>query len=271
MGNEIFKGMSELAPAIPKVMKNIVAGNWKSNKLMPEALELMNEVESGLGALANTEVIVAPPSPYLATLVERGQGDLAIAAQQCSAEGMGAHTGEYTASMLISAGVKWVIIGHSERRERFGESDDVVRRKLEGALAAGLSVLLCCGESLDHRESGSHFSWVESQLEDALQNVTAEAFSQVVIAYEPIWAIGTGKTATSDQAQEMHAFIRGWITDRYSAEQASECRILYGGSCKPSNAEEIFAQPDVNGGLIGGAALKAEDFLAIVRAAEAQA
>jgi triosephosphate isomerase len=262
--------MGELAPAKPKVMKNIVAGNWKSNKLMPEALELMNEVQAGLDSIQNTEVIIAPPSPYLAALAENKKGALAISAQQCSATGMGAHTGEHTAEMLKSTGAEWVIIGHSERRECFGESNEAVRSKLELALEAGLHVLLCCGESLSKRESGNHFDWVQSQLEDALQNVSDQAFDQVVIAYEPIWAIGTGKTASSDQAQEMHAFIRNWLSKRYGDVSAAACRILYGGSCKPSNADELFAQPDVNGGLIGGASLNAEDFLAIVRAAEAQ-
>lgn len=249
-------------------MKNIVAGNWKSNKLMHEALELMNEVKSGVNDGLSTEVIIAPPAPYLNTLTKEVGAVLQIASQQCSATGSGAFTGEFTADMLASCDVKWVIIGHSERREGYGETDEAVRNKLHAALEAGLRVLLCCGESLEVRESGTHFDWVQGQLTHALEGLSHAAMDGVVIAYEPIWAIGTGKTATSAQAQEMHAFIRNWLTERFDATTAQNCRILYGGSCKPGNADELFAQPDVNGGLIGGASLNASDFLAIVAAAE---
>ena len=249
-------------------MKNIVAGNWKSNKLMHEALELMNEVKSGVNDGLSTEVIIAPPAPYLNTIAKEVGPVLQIASQQCSATGSGAFTGEFTADMLASCDVKWVIIGHSERREGYGETDEAVRNKLHAALEAGLRVLLCCGESLEVRESGSHFDWVQGQLSHALEGLSQASMDGVVIAYEPIWAIGTGKTATSAQAQEMHAFIRNWLTERFDATTAQNCRILYGGSCKPSNADELFAQPDVNGGLIGGASLNASDFLAIVAAAE---
>jgi triosephosphate isomerase len=252
-------------------MKNIVAGNWKSNKLMNEAEQLMNEVKSGIKEGWTTEVIVAPPAPYLAHLAGTVGPSLQLAAQQCSATGTGAYTGEHTAEMLASAGVKWVIIGHSERREGYGESNEAVRMKLTAALEAGLQVLLCCGEKLEDREAGTHFEWVEAQLAHALEGKTAEELKSIVIAYEPIWAIGTGQTATSEQAQEMHGFIRTWLTGRFDAASASDCRILYGGSCKPSNAAELFAQPDVNGGLIGGASLNANDFLAIVAAAEGDA
>ena len=249
-------------------MRNIVAGNWKSNKLMHEALELMNEVKSGATGELSTEVIIAPPAPYLSTLANEAGEVLQVASQQCSATGSGAFTGEYTAAMLASCDVKWVIIGHSERREGYGETEDAVRNKLNAALQAGLKVLLCCGESLEVRESETHFKWVQNQLTHALEGLPQEAMGGVVIAYEPIWAIGTGKTATSDQAQEMHAFIRTWLAGRFDSVTAQNCRILYGGSCKPSNADELFAQPDVNGGLIGGASLNASDFLAIVVAAE---
>jgi triosephosphate isomerase len=249
-------------------MKNIVAGNWKSNKLMHEALELMHEVKSGTKSELSTEVIIAPPAPYLRALAQEAGEVLQIASQQCSATGSGAFTGEFTADMLASCDVKWVIIGHSERREGYGETDDAVRNKLHAALEAGLRVLLCCGESLEVRESGTHFDWVQGQLSHALEGLSQASMDGVVIAYEPIWAIGTGKTATSAQAQEMHAFIRNWLTERFDATTAQNCRILYGGSCKPSNADELFAQPDVNGGLIGGASLNASDFLAIVAAAE---
>ncbi len=235
---------------------------------MHEALELMNEVKSGVNDGLSTEVIIAPPAPYLNTLAKEAGSVLHIASQQCSATGSGAFTGEYTADMLASCDVKWVIIGHSERREGYGETDDAVRNKLHAALEAGLRVLLCCGESLEVRESGTHFDWVQGQLSHALEGLSQASMDGVVIAYEPIWAIGTGKTATSAQAQEMHAFIRNWLTERFDATTAQNCRILYGGSCKPSNADELFAQPDVNGGLIGGASLNASDFLAIVAAAE---
>jgi triosephosphate isomerase len=249
-------------------MKNIVAGNWKSNKLMHEAWKLMNEVKSGAKSELSTEVIIAPPAPYLSALAQEAGEVLQIASQQCSASGPGAFTGEYTAAMLASCDVNWVIIGHSERREGYGETNDAVRDKLHAALQVGLKVLLCCGESLEVREAGTHFDWVQNQLSHALEDLPQDAMSAVVIAYEPIWAIGTGKTATSEQAQEMHAFIRTWLTRRFDADTAQNCRILYGGSCKPSNANELFAQPDVNGGLIGGASLNASDFLAIVAAAE---
>lgn len=235
---------------------------------MHEALELMNEVKAGAMGDLSTEVIIAPPAPFLSTLAKEAGGIIQIASQQCSATGPGAFTGEYTAAMLASCDVKWVIIGHSERREGYGETDDAVRNKLHAALQAGMQVLLCCGESLGVRESGTHFDWVQDQLTHALDGLPQEAMGGVVIAYEPIWAIGTGKTATSEQAQEMHAFIRTWLTGRFDALTAQNCRILYGGSCKPSNADELFAQPDVNGGLIGGASLNASDFLAIVAAAE---
>lgn len=235
---------------------------------MHEAEQLIDDVRSGLKAGWTTEVIVAPPAPYLANLAGQCGPSLHLAAQQCSATGMGAYTGEYAAEMLASAGVKWVIIGHSERREGYGESNEAVRMKLHAALASGLRVLLCCGEKLEDREAGSHFTWVEGQLSHALEGMTSEQLKSIVIAYEPIWAIGTGKTASSEQAQEMHGFIRTWLASRFNAEAATGCRILYGGSCKPSNAAELFAQPDVNGGLIGGASLSADDFLAIVEAAE---
>jgi triosephosphate isomerase len=249
-------------------MKNIVAGNWKSNKLMPEAEQLMNDLQSGLKEGLNTEVIVAPPAPYLAYLAGKTGPSLHLAAQQCSATGMGAYTGEHSAAMLASAGVSWVIIGHSERREGYGESNETVRKKLTEALESGLRVLLCCGENLKDREAETHFTWVEGQLAHAFEGMTSEQLKSIVIAYEPIWAIGTGKTASSEQAQEMHGFIRTWLAERFDEEAASGCRILYGGSCKPSNAADLFAQPDVNGGLIGGASLNADDFLAIVAAAE---
>ena len=180
---------------------------------------------------------------------------------------MGAYTGEFTADMVKSAGGKAVLIGHSERREFFGESDEVVHLKVAQAAASGLRVFLCCGESLEQRENGKPEEVIFKQLESALTGF--EATEQLVIAYEPIWAIGTGRTASAQQAQDMHAAIRRWCADRFSPEVAAELPILYGGSCKPSNAEELFSQPDVNGGLIGGASLQVEDFLALVKVSDA--
>ncbi len=251
-------------------MRNIVAGNWKSNKLMNEGIELMDAIIKGLPTLHKTEVIVAPPSPYLAQFSAQYRADsVHLSAQQCSEHDHGAHTGEYTAKMLHSTGVTHVIIGHSERRDRFGESFEAVRSKVNQAVGASLHVLLCCGESLAVRESEGHFDLISTQLKDALADIDAAKMANVTIAYEPVWAIGTGVTASADQAQEMHRFIREQLGQWYNSQVASTTRILYGGSCKPSNAAEIFGQPDVNGGLIGGAALEASSFLALIAASEA--
>jgi triosephosphate isomerase (TIM) len=247
-------------------MRNIVTGNWKCNKLWDEADKLMVEVVEGMQSAGHTEVMVAPPSPYLAALRHRCNEFVALSSQQCSASGEGAHTGEYTASMLKSIGVKSVLIGHSERRESFGETNAAVAAKMKQTLDAGLMAILCCGENLDERDAGRHFEKVLAQLSHALSDVSSEEMDRVVVAYEPIWAIGTGRTASAEQAQEMHAAIRQHLTALFNQSIADSTRILYGGSCKPSNALEIFMQPDVNGGLIGGAALNATDFLAIVKA-----
>ncbi len=247
-------------------MRNIVTGNWKSNKLWDEADKLMSELVTGIQSSGNTEVMVAPPTPFLAALQSKYNDQISLASQQCSANGEGAFTGEHTASMLKSIGVTSVLIGHSERRESFGETDEAVASKMERTLEAGLRAILCCGENLDERDAGNHFERVLGQLSHALKNVDAAGMEQVVIAYEPIWAIGTGRTASAAQAQEMHATIRQHLSTLYNETVASSTRILYGGSCKPSNALEIFTQPDVNGGLIGGASLNSSDFLAIVAA-----
>lgn len=257
-------------------MRKIVAGNWKSQKLISDGRELMNAIGSGLAtrAAGTTEVIVAPPAPYLALYAEQlrnttNHRGLKIAAQQCSAFGFGAHTGEFSAEMLTSAGIDTVLIGHSERRDGFGETDAVVAEKTQRAVDAGMRVILCCGEHLDKRQAGEEQAWVSGQIRSALHPISPQAIEeQIVIAYEPVWAIGTGETATAAQAQDMHAFIRGLIADMTSNDTAAKVPILYGGSCKPSNAAEIFAGADVDGGLIGGASLVAEDFLAIVDACD---
>jgi triosephosphate isomerase (TIM) len=248
------------------VMRNIVTGNWKSNKLWDEAQNLMAEVTKAIETSEFTEVMVAPPAPYLAALQPHCTDEVSLASQHCSQNDAGAHTGEFTASMLSSIGVKAVLIGHSERRESFGETNDVVAAKVNRALESNLVAILCCGEQLEERDSGKHFEKVLNQVSHALNDVDAEAMKNVVIAYEPLWAIGTGRTASAEQAQEMHATVRKHIAELYGHAIASSTRILYGGSCKPSNALSIFMQPDVNGGLIGGAALSATDFLAIVNA-----
>ena len=252
-------------------MRNIVAGNWKSNKLMSEGEELIAAINLGMPSLHKTEVIVAPPAPYLGHYAsnQSNASKVMLGAQQCSAQSNGAHTGEFTAEMLKSCGVNHVIIGHSERRDRFGETNEVIRDKVKEAISANLHVLLCCGESLEVREEKRHFELISKQLKDALQQIASGQMANITVAYEPVWAIGTGVTATADQAQEMHKFIREQLATWYDAKIASETRILYGGSCKPSNADEIFSQPDVNGGLIGGAALDANSFLALIAASEA--
>lgn len=234
---------------------------------MEDVQKFMDVMLEGLRqSNGNTEVFIAPPAPYLASLSAKYGDQVQWAAQQCSAHGFGAYTGEHTASMIASVGVKGVLIGHSERREAFGETEQAVQSKVDLALEAGLRVFLCCGESLDQRTAGFPERIVCAQLESALQNVQDTA--QLVIAYEPIWAIGTGMTATSDQAQDMHHAIRNWLTTRFGPASAQAIPILYGGSCKPSNAAELFGQPDVNGGLIGGASLEPESFLELIRLAD---
>lgn len=257
-------------------MRKIVAGNWKSQKLMDEGLELMRAIAEGLTNHpdGDTTVLISPPAPYLALYAKElrkttSSRKLNLSAQQCAAQGFGAFTGEFTAEMLKSAGIQHVLIGHSERRDGFGESNEVVQKKVAQAVSAGLKVILCCGEHLDRRQAGEEEAWVEGQIQSALSDLSPEQIqNHVVIAYEPVWAIGTGETATAQQAQQMHAFIRRLISNITTPEIAKHMPILYGGSCKPSNAQELFAEPDVDGGLIGGASLVAEDFLAIVAASD---
>ncbi len=244
----------------------IVAGNWKMNKTFDEGRELATAIINGLGSSENV-VIICPPFIHLNHLatVSKGVSNFYIGAQNCHFEKSGAFTGEVSVPMLSSCGVSFVITGHSERRTLFGESDELVKKKVDAILDEGLRPIFCCGESLEVREAGDHFSYVEEQIKAALFHLDAEAFGKVVIAYEPIWAIGTGKTATPDQAQEMHARIRSLIATRYNKDVAESTTILYGGSCKPSNAKELFSQRDIDGGLIGGASLKADDFLSIIK------
>lgn len=247
--------------------KNIVAGNWKMNTTLEEGVELANNVNALLkDKKANCEVIVCVPFTHLTSVNAVIEPELVkMGAENCSEHEKGAYTGEVSAAMVKSTGADYVILGHSERRQYFGENNEQLLKKTQLALANGLKPIFCVGEVLEERENGSYNDVVKSQVE-ALFTLSPEDFSKIVIAYEPVWAIGTGKTATAEQAQDMHAHIRKVVEDKYGKEIADNTSILYGGSCKPSNAKELFAKPDVDGGLIGGASLKAEDFLGIVEA-----
>jgi triosephosphate isomerase len=246
--------------------QKIVAGNWKMNTNLKDGIELALAVND-LAAEKKSDalVIVAPPYIHLSE-VNKILDNVKLSAQNCAAETSGAFTGEISVDMIKSTGAEFVIIGHSERRAYYHEDDQILAKKTDLALAGGLIPIFCIGEELSQRESGKHFDVVKSQLEKGVFHLDESQFSKIVVAYEPVWAIGTGVTASSDQAQEMHKFIRDVIAAKYSDELADSTTILYGGSCKPSNAAELFANPDVDGGLIGGASLKAEDFLEIVNA-----
>ena len=250
------------------MMRNIVAGNWKSNKSINESREWMCEMAEKSAELpSDVRVMVAPPAPYLAALSEVKPSNVILASQNVSATLSGAYTGEYTAEMLKGCGVEFAFIGHSERREYYADTNEVVVDKISRCIEAELGVVLCCGEPLENRVAGTHEEMIAGQLESALSNIDDVDPANFVVAYEPIWAIGTGRTASAEQAGEMHTFIRSWLTDKFSAEGADQISILYGGSCKPGNAEELFANEDVDGGLIGGASLKVSDFSEIIKAA----
>ena len=245
--------------------KYIVAGNWKMNTTVPEGVQLAKEVvEKAKDLPANVELVVAPPFTHLACVADVLKGSkVKLSAQNCADHEKGAYTGEVAVNMLTSIGCQYTILGHSERRQYYGETDEKLVVKTKLALEAGLKVVLCVGENLQEREAGKHFQVVKEQTENVLFNFTAEDMKNIVIAYEPVWAIGTGKTATAAQAEEIHACIRNVIEGKFGPQVAEDLTILYGGSCKPSNAKELFAEKDIDGGLIGGAALKAEDFLGI--------
>lgn len=246
--------------------KQIVAGNWKMNKDNVESEILVAKLLSQ-HKHSNTEVIIAPPFTNLLASINALKGSsIEVAAQNMHFAESGAYTGEISAAMLKSIGVETVILGHSERRAYFNESDDLLAKKVDTALAHDMRVIFCFGEELKDRKSGNENSVVESQIKKALFHLPEAAWGQIVLAYEPVWAIGTGETATPAQAQDMHAFIRKTLANAYSQNLADSVSILYGGSVKSSNAEEIFSKTDVDGGLIGGAALDAEHFTAIVNA-----
>ncbi|GHB46883.1 triose-phosphate isomerase [Mongoliitalea lutea] len=249
--------------------KKIVAGNWKMNLGFDEGQKLTSEIVNMLKDEQHSDVtaILNPPFVHLYP-VKKLIGDtpnLFLGAQNCSDKASGAYTGEIAASMLASFGASFVILGHSERREYFKESNELLTEKTKQALANGLTPIFCCGEPLDIREAETHEEYVKNQLTESLFGFSAEEISKLVIAYEPIWAIGTGKTASSDQAQEMHAALRGHFASKYGQEVADNLSILYGGSCNPGNAKDIFSKPDVDGGLIGGASLKSRDFVDIIK------
>jgi triosephosphate isomerase len=247
--------------------KKIVAGNWKCNTNLQEGIELAKAVDTlvASGGADDVVVVLGTPFTHLTKVVETVNTDrIGVSAQNCAAEANGAFTGEVSAEMVKSTGAQYVILGHSERREYYGETSEVLNKKLALVLENGLTPIYCCGEPLEIREAETQNDYVKTQLEETIFNLSPEDFKKLIIAYEPIWAIGTGKTATSDQAQEIHAFIRSIIADKFGEEIAESVSILYGGSCKPSNAKELFANKDVDGGLIGGASLKAEDFLGII-------
>jgi triosephosphate isomerase len=249
--------------------KKIVAGNWKMNKTFEDAQALASEVVNMVKDEVNSDaqVVLCPAFPFLAAISKAtaGQANIHAGAQNCSQHESGAYTGEVSAPMLQSIGVDYVILGHSERRQYFQEDNQLLEAKVKAVLKQGLTPIFCIGESLDEREQDLTFSVLETQLKEGLFHLSNEDYARVVIAYEPIWAIGTGKTASSQQAQEVHAFIREQIARAYDAAAAQNTSILYGGSCNPGNARELFACPDIDGGLIGGASLKSRDFVDIIK------
>lgn len=247
--------------------QNIVAGNWKMNKNSEQTEDLLNDLIDQLPTDKEVEIIVAPTFINLASAVDHLEfTNISVAAQNMHQAENGAFTGEISADMLKSIGVNTVILGHSERRAIFNETDAIIASKVDKALQHQMRVIFCFGEELKDRKDQQHFNIVENQLRDGLFHLDSAAWENLILAYEPVWAIGTGETASPEQVQEMHEFIRETVRKKYGSDVADDVTILYGGSVKPDNAKEIFSKPDVDGGLIGGAALKAEDFAAIVNA-----
>lgn len=248
--------------------KNIVAGNWKMNTTLQEGVALAKEIDAALqGVETKCDVVIATPFTHIASVVASvNTARVGVGAENCADKTEGAFTGEVSAKMVASTGAKYVILGHSERRAYYHETPEILKEKVLLALENGLTPIFCVGEVLAERVAEKHFDVVAAQIRESLFNLTADEFGKIVIAYEPVWAIGTGKTATAEQAQEIHASIRKTIAEKYGDSVAENTSILYGGSCKPSNAAELFAKPDVDGGLIGGAALKADSFMGIITA-----
>jgi len=249
--------------------KHIVAGNWKMNTTIQEGVELAKKINDLVSQISNSEtkVAIAPPFTHLSEIAKVINPDrICLAAQNCASEESGAYTGEIAPAMLAELGVMAVIVGHSERRAYYNEDHQTLAKKVKLVLKNNMKPIFCCGEVLEERESNIQNEVVYKQLNESLFHLSSEEIQNCIIAYEPVWAIGTGKTASSGQAQEIHAFIRSLLIEKYGKEIADEITILYGGSCKPTNAVELFSNPDVDGGLIGGASLKAEDLLGIIKA-----
>lgn len=248
--------------------KKIVAGNWKMNKNFDEGIKLIQKINDKITSpdVPKVRVVVAPPFIHLEKAAEVAKSPMRVAAQNCAAEEKGAYTGEVSAEMIHSTGAECVIIGHSERREYYHETNDILKKKVDLALANKLSPIFCIGEVLEDRESEKHFEVVKKQIEESLFHLTSSQWKKITLAYEPVWAIGTGKTATPEQAQEMHKYIRTVVEDKYGHDTADKLPILYGGSMKPNNAKTLVSQNDVDGGLIGGASLNADDFFEIIMA-----
>ncbi len=247
--------------------KKLVAGNWKMNTLFKDALALGSTIIDDVRE-NDVEVVLIPPAPFIRTIAQlkkHNQSTLYIGAQDCSDREVGAYTGEISAAMLESVGVTYVVVGHSERRQYFNEGSAVLLEKTKRVLESGMKVIFCCGEPLEIRERNEHVAYVQKQLQETILQLSEEEMKRVVVAYEPIWAIGTGKTAGPEQAQEMHAAIRSLITRHFSTDLGQEVVILYGGSVKPGNAHDLFKQPDVDGGLVGGASLNPDTFISIIR------
>ncbi len=247
--------------------KKVVAGNWKCNTTVQEGIELAKAVNELVAKEGNKNVVVVLGTPFThitSVVASVDANRIGVASQNCAAEAKGAFTGEVSAAMVKSTGAEYVILGHSERREYYNETSETLNKKVALALANGLTPIYCCGESLSIREAGTQNDFVKTQLDETIFNLSVEEFSKLVIAYEPIWAIGTGVTASTQQAQDMLAYIRKIIATKFGAAVAEETSILYGGSCNAKNAAELFSQPDIDGGLIGGASLKADDFIQII-------
>lgn len=247
--------------------KKIIAGNWKMNKLRGEAVELVKELVPLVEGIDAVDIVVCPVYVSLPAVYEIIKDtNIELGAQDCFWEDSGAYTGEISAPMLKDVGVKYVVIGHSERRQYFCETDEWVNKKTKAALKAGLTPIVCVGERLEEREAGKTIDVISGQLEGGFSGFEKAEIEKCVIAYEPVWAIGTGKTATPEQAQEVHSFIRGWLAEKFGKDVSEKIRIQYGGSVKPANAKSLLSQPDIDGALVGGASLKAQDFAEIVKA-----
>ncbi|RME39891.1 MAG: triose-phosphate isomerase [Deltaproteobacteria bacterium] len=244
----------------------IIAGNWKMHKTIQEAVALAKSVAEAAATLDDREVIIAPPFTALSRVADILPADsrVHLAAQNCYCEIQGAFTGEIAPGMLVDAGCRYVILGHSERRQLFGESNELINRKTLAALDAGLKVILCIGETLEERETGRMFDVLKDQTAEGLKGLTPEQMADVVIAYEPVWAIGTGRTASAEQAEEAHSFVRGLIAGLFDKSVSEKVRILYGGSVKPGNIDQLIAQQNIDGALVGGASLKIDDFARII-------